>query len=157
MIKFLEKCAQIEQLVSEIYYVFASNPENDETLANIWKDMARDEGDHCQQLRLAARLPASDAFNGVNKNCPAPEALHEQAELLLEKARSNNLSILEMLKTAVVLEKEFRTLHAGSGLEFKNASLRSTFEKLSRADAEHLRELDAYLTKYKAERQTGKP
>lgn len=156
MIKFLEKCAQIEHLVSEIYHEFAGNPENDEALANIWKDMARDEEDHCQQLRLAARLPARDAFSGINKNCPEPEALYEQAGTLLEKVRSNKLSMLEMLKTAVILEKEFRKLHVGYALEFKDTTLRSTFERLSRADAEHLRELDAYLKKYKEEQQIGK-
>lgn len=156
MIKFLEKCAQIEHLVSEIYLEFAGNQENDAALKEIWKDMARDEEDHCQQLRLAARLPAREAFDGINKNSPEPEPLYEQAGMTLEKVRKSKFSTLEMLKTAVVLEKEFRKLHATYALEFKNTALKSTFDRLSRADAEHLRALDAYLKQYKEEHQTVK-
>lgn len=151
MIKLLEKCAQIERIVSEIYLEFAGNQESDAALAEIWKDMARDEESHCQQLSLASRLPTREAFEGINKASPDPGPLYEQAEMTLEKVRNNKFSTLEMLKTAVVLEKEFRKIHATYALEFKTTALRSTFDKLARADAEHLRALDAYLKKYKEE------
>ena len=113
--------------------------------------MARDEEAHCQQLSLAARLPTYEAFDGISKKSLEPGPLYEQAEMILGKVRNNKLSILEMLKTAVVLEKEFRKIHATYALEFKTTALRSTFDNLARADTEHLRALDTYLKKYKAE------
>ena len=155
MIRFLEKCAQIERLVSEIYFEFAGSQENDEALTNIWKDMARDEENHCQQLRLAARLPVRETFSGINPKSPEPESLYEQATTILEKAKQTPFSRLDMLKTAVILEKEFRKLHTAVALEFNDADLRKTFDSLSRADSEHLRELDAYLKGYKEKHKAG--
>lgn len=155
MIKFLEKCAQVEHLVSEIYFEFAGNQENDDALTRIWKDMARDEENHCQQLRLAARLPIRETFSGINPKSPKPEPLHELAGSILEKAKQTPPSKLDMLKTAVLLEKEFRKLHTAAALEFNDAGLRKTFDSLSRADSEHLRELDAYLKEYKEKHKAG--
>ena len=150
MIRFLEKCAQIEHIVSEIYLEFAGNQENDAVLASIWKDMARDEEDHCQQLRLAARLPAEESFSTINGKCPEPEPLYVQAGMILEQVKQRQFSVLERLKTAVALEKEFRKIHASYALVFKATELRATFDRLARADADHLRELDTYLKQYKA-------
>ncbi len=155
MIKFLDKCAQIEHMVSEIYLEFAGNQENDAVLTSIWKEMSRDEEDHCQQLRLAARLPEKESFSAVNEECPEPGPLYEQAGTILEQVKQRQFSVLEMLKTAVALEKEFRKIHTSFALIFKTAELRKTFDRLARADAEHLRELDAYLKRYKAERQAN--
>ena len=155
MIRFLEKCAQVEHLVSEIYFEFSGSQENDEALTRIWKDMARDEENHCQQLRLAARLPIRETFSGINPKCPKPEPLCEQASTILEKTKQNPFSMLDMLRTAVVLEKEFRKLHTAAALEFSDADLRKTFDRLSRADSEHLRELDAYLKEYKEKQKAG--
>ncbi len=111
--------------------------------------MARDEETHCQQMRLAARLPIHETFSGINPKSPKPESLYEQATTLVKKTKQTPFSRLDMLKTAVILEKEFLKLHTAVALEFNDADLRKTFDRLARADSEHLRELDAYLKEYK--------
>jgi hypothetical protein len=151
ILKILEKCAQIENIVSKIYLEFSGNNNNDKVLAGIWMDMSKDEEDHCQQLRLASRLPINESFDGLKDKCLDPNELYEQAVAILEDAKSRQFTVLDMLKTAVVLEKEFRKLHAPYALEFKDPALKETFERLARADIKHLEDLDAYLKKYKSE------
>jgi rubrerythrin len=151
IVKFLQKCADIEHMVSEIYLEYSNKELNDEVLKEIWKKLSRDEQDHCQQLKLASRLPVAESFAGISDKCPDPNELFEQAGTFLEDAKAQQLSVLDMLKTAVILEKEFRKLHALYALEFKDHSLKKTFQLLASDDQEHLIELDAYLKKYKME------
>ena len=155
MVKFLNTCAQIEETAAQIYHEFASDQKCDEALVAIWQKMAKDEEDHAQQLRLAARLPAKETFTGRRDNGPATDTLKALADGILIKARSEGYELLDMLKTAVILEKEFRKIHATYALEFKNPSLLETFKRLARADAEHLKELDAFLKIFREKHRSG--
>ena len=155
MLKFLNKCAQIEETTALIYHEFANNKHCDETLVTIWKRMAKDEEDHAQQLRLASRLPTRETFQGHRVNGPDPDTLKTLADNILIKAQKENYELLDMLKDAVVLEKEFRKIHATYALEFKNPSLLETFKRLANADAEHLTELDTYLKRFKEKHHSG--
>ncbi len=150
MVKFLSNCVKLEETAALIYHEFVKNQNCDDTLVQIWKDMARDEEDHANQLKLALRLPIKDVFSGIKDQTPDPEELSKIAQALLERAKQPDLSLLDMLKNAVVLEKEFRKVHALYALKFKDPKLASTFERLSRADDEHLEALNIYLKRYKA-------
>ncbi len=149
MHKFLNICAEVEETVAQIYHEFASNPQSDAALVRIWKDLAKEEEAHAQQLKLAMRLPVKHVFNGLSKGTPSPEELHQVALDLLKKARGGEMGLLDMLKSAVLLEKEFRKVHATCSLQFKDESLKATFTALAKADADHLAALDDYLTKFK--------
>lgn len=151
MQKFLSKCADIEGTVALIYQEFARNPQSDKTLMKIWQDLATDEEAHVQQLKLAMRLPTQSVFNGLSSDSPDPDELLRVARELLVKAREGQMSLLDMLKSAVVLEKDFRKVHATCSLLFKEAPLKKTFSALAKADGEHLAALDAYLKDYKAQ------
>lgn len=151
MVKFIKECAKIEETAALIYHEFSRNKHCDAELVKIWQDMARDEEDHALQLKFALRVPLGEAFSGVRNNCPDPEKLYALASGILQKTRENGCQLLEMLKDAVTLEKEFCKIHATYALEFKEPGLLKTFKALANADAEHLQALQNYLKRYKEE------
>ncbi len=157
MLKFLNKCAQIEETAALIYHEFSGNAKCDETLALVWEKMARDEEDHAKQLKLAMRLPVRDIFKSAGANSPNPETLNELACSILVRAKEDSYTLLNMLKDAVLLEKEFRKIHATYAIEFKDPSLLETFKRLARADEEHLKALDDYLKDYKKKHRPSSP
>ena len=150
MQKFILKSIEIEDLAQLIYQEFYKNKRCSEELLHIWQQMAQDEGDHAQGLRLALRLHNTETFLGIRTDCPNPEELKGQLEEMLEKAKTAGFSEYEMLRNAVTLENRFRKFHATYALVFKDPGLFKTFNALARADAEHLEGLNSYITKYKA-------
>lgn len=153
MVKFLNKCAEIELQAAQIYFVFSANPNCDQTLAKIWGTMARDEENHAAQLRLAMRLPMNESFEKLKEGIADPDELFQVARQIESRARGSVLSVLEMLKTAVVLEREFRKLHATYVLTFKDPKLLDVFQRLARADEQHVGELQEYIKLFKEQHQ----
>lgn len=149
MQKFLNACAEVEEAIGQIYREYEKLSQGEEVLEQIWRDMARDEDAHAQQLRLAMRLPVKTAFAGIKEGAPDLDELRRVAAEALVEARTGKMKLLEMLKTAVSLENNFRGIHAGCALLFKDPSLQKTFKALARADQEHLAALDAYLKGFK--------
>lgn len=155
MLKFLNKCAQIEEITASIYHEFANNDKCDETLAAIWLKMARDEEGHAQQLKLASRLLKTNTIKrNIGKNVNTDEII-DFASKILSKARNGCYEKLDMLKVAVVMENSFRDIHATAALEFSDPSLLSTFRHLACEDAVHLNALQKYIHHYKNDHVYG--
>lgn len=149
MVKFINTCARIEEMAAKVYHEFSRNSRCDAELTAIWSKMARDEEDHAHQLRLVMRLSATEILEKISEKCPDPEELSTRLEQILQDAREGNQEVLEMLKVAVVLEKEFRRVHVATSLIFRDPNLLKTFERLAAADDVHVRELQAYIKRFK--------
>lgn len=149
MKKFLEYCAEVEEVAALIYRELAQKAAGNERLQEIMRKMAADEEDHARQLRFATRVSTKDAFDGINEKVGNPYLLKPQADRLLAQVKSGEQSEYDILKTAVELENKFRSIHAGCALLFKEDSFRRLFNALARADQLHMAELDEYIKQYK--------
>ena len=149
MVKFINTCAQIEEMAAKVYHEFSRNSHCDAELAAIWRKMARDEEDHAHQLRLVLRLSANEILDNINDKCPNPDELSTRLEQILKEARQGNQELLDMLKVAVVLEKEFRRVHVAAALVFKDQHLLKMFEMLAAADDVHVEDLQLYIKRYR--------
>jgi rubrerythrin len=154
MKKFIASSIEIETVAALIYYEFAKSKVSNEELAVIWKDMAKDEEDHANALRLAARVPSEETFQGIQEDCPNPESIMELLNTLLARAKKGHEAELSMLKDAVILENKFRKFHATYALIFKDPGMQKTFSALARADDKHLEALKLYIKEFKL-RQVG--
>jgi len=149
MNKFLQLCAEIEDLAAQIYRELERHSAGNERLEEIMRRMALDEEDHARQLRFALRVSPKDTFEGISENTGDPYALKLRANQLLQQAKEATLSEYEMLKVAVELENDFHKIHASHSLLFKDPSIKKMFASLARADQLHVAELSQYLRDYK--------
>jgi rubrerythrin len=145
LIKFLTACALVEESLANIYReMAAASAMKDRELSAIWMEMARDEEDHAQQLRMAARLTRDNAFDAeASKIDIDPSVLTSRANAFLEQIVSGQLTESDMLRIALELEEEFSRLHATSALAFRDGSLKEMFKAMARAEDKHTASLIA--------------
>jgi rubrerythrin len=150
MNKFLQLCADIEDLAAQIYRELERQSAGNERLEEIMRRMALDEEDHARQLRFALRVSPKDTFEGISESTGDPHALKLRAKQLLLQAKEATLSEYELLKVAVELENDFHKIHTSSSLLFKDPTMKKMFASLARADQLHVADLHHYLRDYKA-------
>jgi len=143
MRRYLNICAEIEETVGRIYEIMAEKEGQEEQLATLWRQMARDERDHAGQIRFALRLPARDVFEGQNFPEKKVEVLLTRARNILQMIQERPLSTRESLRLAIGLEGEFFDAHV-VGASFKDESIKKMMQALARADEAHLGLLRQY-------------
>lgn len=149
MNRFLQLCAEIEDLAAQIYQELERQSAGNERLQEIMRRMALDEEDHARQLRFALRVSPKDTFEGVSANTGDPYALKLRANQLLQQAKEETFDEYALLKVAVELENDFHKIHASHSLLFKDPTMKKLFESLARADQLHVADLSKYLRDYK--------
>lgn len=148
MIKFLAACALVEDKAAEIYRAMANTAlaEKNQELAALWLQMAADEEDHAQQVRLAARLSREKIFVELKMDGEeTPFALLERIATILKKVTTTRLSEPEMLRVAMDLESHFHKVHTAYTILFQDPSMKKMFDVLARADDKHLAGLKACI------------
>ncbi|MHB8709559.1 MAG: ferritin family protein [Desulfuromonadales bacterium] len=151
MIKFLAACALVEDKAAEIYRAMAATAlaEKNQELAALWLQMAADEEDHAQQVRLAARLSREKIFVELKMDREeTPFASLERIETLLKEVTSTRLNEPEMLRVAVELESHFHKVHTSYTILFQDPSMKKMFDALARADDKHLAGLKDRIGKF---------
>lgn len=143
MRRYLNICAEIEETVGRIYQAMAEKLPEDERLATLWRQMARDERDHAGQIRFALRLPARHVFEIQDFPEEQVEMLLTRARNILQLLKERPLSVRESLRLALGLEGEFLSAHV-VGATFKDESLKKMMQALARADEAHLGLLRQY-------------
>jgi rubrerythrin len=147
MLKFLNTCAEIEDVVGAIYRQLADTlPENHE-LRGIWLEMAEDEGEHARQIRLAARLPAQDVFKGSKVSLAKVQELLQRARGVQKRLQEEQFTVQEALQLSIHLEVEFRLVHVALAVEFQEEAMRRMFQSLTRDDDRHANLVRHYLAK----------
>jgi rubrerythrin len=155
MRRFIECCAEVEELAAFIYRELEVRADDNEPLQRLMRKLADDEDDHARQLRFALRVSPKETFAGINEAAGDPYQLKSEAEQLLNQVKAGTRNEHELLKIAVTLENRFQGIHAGYVLLFKDDSLKKLFSSLARADEKHLVDLNAYLNEYKHRRATS--
>ncbi|WP_432820988.1 hypothetical protein [Trichloromonas sp.] len=141
MLRFLSICAEIEDVVGDIYRVLAERVECDEPLKALWAQMARDEEAHAMQLRFAMRLPASQTFKPKTLPLAQAEQLLKSAHGILAGARTSPLNERLALRLSRKLEEDFVAIHIGAAMAFRDDSMRQMLNCLGSADREHIEKL----------------
>lgn len=143
MRRYLNICAEIEETVGQIYQAMAEKMPEDDRLATLWRQMARDERDHAGQIRFALRLPAGHVFERQDFPEEKVEVLLTRARNILQLVKERPLSVREAVRLALGLEGEFLSAHI-AGVSFKDESLKKMMQALARADEAHLGLLRQY-------------
>jgi len=149
MKRFLECCAEVEEVVALIYSELAAHANGNARLAAIMRKLAADEEDHARQLRFASRVSAKETFEGLSEKAGDPHTLKLRAEALLGQVREARQNEYALLKLAVELEKDFGSIHAGYALTFKDERMIKLFAALARGDEAHVAELKEYIEEFK--------
>ena len=141
---FFQRCADIEEALAEIYRELASSPLGDADLRQIWREMAREEGDHARQLRLAARLPEEETVRAAR--IPLQQVLHlrDLAVAYLQEVKGGTLTLEGALQLSMRLENEFAGIHAHCAAEFIDEQMSAMFRALAWDDERHAQTLFDY-------------
>ena len=145
MDEFFEICAEIESTMSLIYRRMADAVNGNERLKELLLQLAKDEVDHCNQVRFARLLPAQESFAGVRISQSKLELLLLKAQSLLKEIEQAPLGEKEVLSQAIALEEDFIQVHIGSAVEFSDAKLKERFNMLAREDEKHVAVLRDYF------------
>lgn len=141
MFRFLKLCAEIEDVVGEIYKVLAERVECDTPLRDLWIRMAHDEEAHALQIRFAMRLPRSQIFRKQTLPLAQAEQLLKSARGILAGARTKVVNERLALRLSRKLEEDFIAIHVGAAMAFQDDSMRQMLNCLGSADREHVEKL----------------
>lgn len=147
---FLNRCAEVEETLAQIYTALAATQAAEQELKHIWMAMADDEGEHAREILLALRMLKEEILVGEQ----IPEAdvrqLLTRARDLLAKVRQPGLSIQDALRLSLHLEEDFRRVHVLCAVSFADAGMRKVFERLGQADQDHVARLTDYCRRFAA-------
>lgn len=152
---FLNRCAEVEETLAQIYAELAVTVAAEQTLKDIWLAMADDEGEHAREIRMAVRMLKEDIVVGEQVPDAEIRQLLVEARNLLTKVRQSDLDINEALSLSLHLEADFRRVHVLCAVRFADEGLRRVFELLGRADQEHVARLSDYCRAFAALNKGG--
>lgn len=147
---FLNRCAEIEEVLAQVYRELAAVYAADHALEAIWLNMADDESEHAREIHLAKRLLRDDLI--VREQVPDAQIrkLLFRAHKILAKVRRSVLPVKEALRLSLHLEDEFRQVHVLCAVRFADSAVQKIFERLGRADREHVARLAEYCRLFAA-------
>lgn len=155
MRQFLNRCAEVEETIAQIYTELAATVRAEQELKNIWLAMADDEGEHAREIRMAVRMLKEDILLDEQVADAEIRQLLAQARDLLAKVRQSDLVVKEALRLSLHLEEDFRRVHLLCAVRFADEGIRRVFELLGRADQEHVARLGDYCRKFAAVEKGG--
>jgi rubrerythrin len=146
---FLDNCAQIENLVGQIYYIFMEQQSSTPELAKLWEKTADEEQNHEQQFQMAKRLYKSIASNPEISNKKL-EAIINELVHLKERIVAKPLSPVESIRLAIDIEEKLAEYHLDNIPLFSDESLNSLFKSMMNNDQWHVENLRNALETYKS-------
>lgn len=138
---FMNQCAEIEDVVAQIYREMAATVAADDELKGVWLSLADDEDEHAREILLAKRMLKSEVLNEEWDSGSKIKELLAQAHELQKRVRRGGLSVRKALQLSLYLEEHFRQVHVLCTVDFCDDGLRRLFERLGKADQEHVARL----------------
>ncbi|RMF47149.1 MAG: hypothetical protein D6751_03425 [Deltaproteobacteria bacterium] len=148
MIQELQLCAQIEEVVRDIYTFLAEGAETQD-LARFWRDLADDESEHINLIRFASRLD-DVAFDGFARSAGELRALLFKARDVSDLVQGRIWQLPDLVDLLASLEREFMVLHAALMARFVDDAMRRLFEQLGQGDEKHLARLESLAGELRA-------
>jgi rubrerythrin len=141
----LFRCAEIEETVAKIYRVLADVPAYSDTLQNFWIEMACDEDDHAQQLKLAARISGENVIGEEHIPLAKIESLLREAKSYLTRLQQGAVSAEKALQLTCLLEEKFLQAHINTAATFKDPQTKKMFQSLAEGDRLHVERLQSFM------------
>lgn len=151
---FLNRCAEVEETLAHIYTELATKVEAEQVLKKIWLAMADDEGEHAREIRMAVRMLKEDIILGEQVPDAEIRQLLMQARDFLAHVQQSGMIVKEALRLSLHLEEDFRRVHLLCAVQFADDGMRMVFERLGRADQDHVARLTNYCRQF-AVREKG--
>lgn len=144
MQKLLKLCEDIEQTVSQIYRYWQKVFVNEPSLSSLWGQMADDELDHVRQVQLAKRVIYENVFEEASVSVEILQKALSRAQQLLRDVQEREISSEMALRAAIRIEEEFSKAHLLNATNVTDASMKTMFKSLARADEKHVATLRNY-------------
>lgn len=141
MRKHLNVCIRIEETAGKIYRKMAISARLSVPARQTVLELADDEEDHANQLRLALRLPENVFVTAAPTTGQGAQELLKQAEQILSKVSHIEVDDQQAISIGIELEKKFRQVHLANSYDFKKRDLKEMFAAMALADAEHCQRL----------------
>lgn len=142
---FVDKCAQIENLVEQIYTIFMEQQASSPDFAKLWQKTANEEYNHEQQFLLAGRLNKfvdhQPDFSDTKLEAIISSLIKLKAQII-----SVPMSQLDSLKLAINIEEKLLEFHLGCIPLFSDESLNKLFKSMMNYDNGHIDDLKKALT-----------
>ena len=145
-VQLMQICLEVEETLAKIYRRLAEHGPGDETLRQLWRQLAADEDQHAQQIRFLLRLPREGVVKGENLPLATATAMRDYAKKALKEITDKAISEATALQLARKLERDFGQVHATVAMEYQQEQTRSMFAALARADQNHERLLAAFYS-----------
>jgi len=145
MQRLLSRCAEIEETIAKIYRTLAEVPSYSRPLQQFWIEMACDEDDHAQQLRLAMRLGNDKTLATEQLPIDRVEFLLREARRFLARLQQGPVSADKALQLTRLLEEQFLQVHINTAATFNDPLTKKMFQALAHSDRQHVERLQRFI------------
>ncbi|MBJ6724057.1 hypothetical protein [Geomesophilobacter sediminis] len=143
----LELCIEVEEACAELYRYFERVFDDDRELSELWGRTAREEDEHAEQFRVAARLKGV-GVEGIRNEIYAVQALLQTVQDYLERDDAVP-SPADALAFALEVEVSLAEFHMDSVLNFSDHHLEQVFLTHLKCDNTHVAQLQEALQRWK--------
>jgi rubrerythrin len=142
--QFIEICAEIEQLCSDLYQYYSELYCDDPEISRLWNKTAMEEENHRKQFEMALRLSCSDCFE-LKSDVRRALTVRDKLVTLIQYVRDNPPELITALSKSVQMEEVLAEFHMGTAIRLNDANLLELFNAMLKADQGHQESLKKYL------------
>lgn len=154
---FLNDCYKVETLAAAIYDRLAGDGSYSPRLRGVFRQLARDERNHAQQIDLVLQVPVEALDAAASVAGDVIDAAVRSAQEMLEALDRGPLNAEGALRLAVRMEDQFSLVHVNQGVHFYNPRVAALFAKLADEDRAHVDRLRQCLSWPPSELVEGSP
>jgi rubrerythrin len=141
----LQRCADIEGVLAEIYDFFASAYRHNPDITRLFEKTAAEERNHEYQLRLAIKTHAP-LIREMTLTAEEAEKHLTYAGATLQRVRESVPSMEDALKISINCETIFSQFHLDTSARFADESCSKLFSAMMATDKGHTTSLEEALT-----------
>jgi hypothetical protein len=155
-LKMLDGCEEVENMIAEIYHIFADHFHENTKLSRYWRRTALEEENHARQVNLAKKTKDSIVWVSIEA-WRQVFVVQDQLRDTLERIRLSPPSLEEALLFSIVSEEQIDNLHMTNAILMREKSGNDLFVAMMNEDREHSLWFKEALVQLQAARQKGIP
>lgn len=139
-----ESCAELEEKVAQLYYLFAELYADPPELARLWRKTAEEEENHKRQFILAARLARATSLTPLVEHAAVGQAI-SMVTRIIDKVRLTPPGWKDALRLAIDMEEKLSQLHVDTAVAYTDETINKLFRSMMTNDEQHVQSLRRYL------------
>lgn len=132
----LDRCAQIEEMVGDIYRYFGKHFIEDDALSRLFFKTALEEDEHASQFKLASRLHGA-GMKSVKTDLQGIESIQAMIQSVFDRVQQTPPAKKAALELAMKIEATLGEYHMNSIVVFEDPGLSTLFSSMRGNDHEH--------------------